>query len=43
MGEHIGAVDLEALAELNVGVLDDLFQRALRSISGSFRRSWPFR
>ena len=37
--KHLTAVDLEALAELDVGLCDQLFRCAFRSIRGSFRRS----
>jgi len=37
VGEHLGAVDLEAFDELDVGTGDDLFSCALRSCNGSFR------
>jgi hypothetical protein len=37
--EHLAAVDFEALAELNGGFVDELFQQRFRSTKGSFRRS----
>lgn len=39
MGIHLATIDLEALAELDVGAVDDRFQVRLAPISGSFRRS----
>jgi hypothetical protein len=39
VGVHVRPVDLEAVAELDIGAGDELFRCAFRSISGSFRRS----
>ncbi|MGY3129588.1 hypothetical protein ACVWZM_000270 [Bradyrhizobium sp. USDA 4501] len=43
MGEHLRAVDLEALAELMAVPAISFFSTALRSTSGTFRRSRPLK